>query len=172
MAMKLRPSHPAGQALGSLADRVGAVIVPADHGRETVVTGVTLRSQDVQPGDLFAALPGASSHGGRYAADAIRRGAVAVLTDRDGLVHLGADATVPVLVHADPRSVLGGLAAAVYGDPSRRLRVIGVTGTKGSGTTWTLRLPRLPRGSASVAVVAVDGSGRIGTARKLTFRVR
>ena len=35
-----------------------------------------------------------------------------------------------------------------------------VTGRKGSGTTWTLRLPRLPRGSASVAVVAVDGSGR------------
>ena len=47
-----------------------------------------------------------------------------------------------------------------------------VTGTKGIGTTWTLRLPRLPRGSASVAVIAVDGSGRIGTARKLTFRVR
>jgi trypsin len=47
-----------------------------------------------------------------------------------------------------------------------------VTGTKGSGTTWTLRLPRLPRGSASVAVIAIDGSGRIGTARKLTFRVR
>jgi hypothetical protein len=48
-----------------------------------------------------------------------------------------------------------------------------VTGRKGSGTTWTLRLPRLPRGTASVAVVAVDKSGRIGTsARKLTFRVR
>jgi UDP-N-acetylmuramoyl-L-alanyl-D-glutamate--2,6-diaminopimelate ligase len=138
MAMKLRPSHPAGQALGPLANRVGAVIVPDDHGRETVVTGVTLRSQDVQRGDLFAALPGASSHGGRYAADAIGRGAVAVLTDGDGLVHLGADATVPVLVHDDPRSVLGGLAAAVYGDPSRRLRVIGVTGTSGKTTATYL----------------------------------
>src|SRR6478609_8169830 len=136
--MKLRPSHPAGQALGPLADSVGAVISSAGRDRETVVTGVTLRSQDVQPGDLFAALPGATSHGGRYAAEAIRRGAVAVLTDADGLAHLGADATVPVLVRADPRSVLGGLAADVYGDPSRHLRVIGVTGTSGKTTTTYL----------------------------------
>jgi UDP-N-acetylmuramoyl-L-alanyl-D-glutamate--2,6-diaminopimelate ligase len=42
--MKLRPSHPAGQALGPLADRVSAVVEPADRGRDTVVTGVTLRS--------------------------------------------------------------------------------------------------------------------------------
>ncbi len=136
--MKLRPSHPTGQALRPLADRVGAVISPADDGRETVVTGVTLRSQDAQPGDLFAALPGAASHGGRYAADAIGRGAVAVLTDSDGLAHMGADATVPVLVRSDPRSVLGGLAATVYGDPSRHLRVIGVTGTSGKTTTTYL----------------------------------
>ncbi len=56
--MKLRPSHPAGQALGPLADRIGAVVEPADGARQTAVTGVTLRSQDAQPGDLFAALPG------------------------------------------------------------------------------------------------------------------
>ena len=136
--MKLRPSHPAGQALGPLADRVGAVISADSDGRDTVVTGVTLRSQDAQPGDLFAALPGASSHGGRFAGDAIRRGAVAVLTDPEGLHFIGADATVPVLVRPDPRSVLGGLAATVYGDPSRRLRMIGVTGTSGKTTTTYL----------------------------------
>ena len=136
--MKLRPSHPAGQALGALADKVGAVIAPPGEGRETVVTGVTLRSQDAQPGDLFAALPGASSHGGRYALDAVRRGAVAVLTDADGVVHMGPDVAVPVLVRADPRSVLGGLAATVYGNPSQHLRVIGVTGTSGKTTTTYL----------------------------------
>jgi UDP-N-acetylmuramoyl-L-alanyl-D-glutamate--2,6-diaminopimelate ligase len=137
--MKLRPSHPAGQALGPLADRVGAAVIsPAGEGRETVVTGVTLRSQEAQPGDLFAALPGAASHGGRHAVDAIARGAVAVLTDSDGLAHMGGDAAVPVLVCSDPRSVLGGLAASVYGDPSRHLRVIGVTGTSGKTTTTYL----------------------------------
>ena len=136
--MKLRPSHPAGQALGPLADQVGAAITPAGGARETVVTGVTLRSQDARPGDLFAALPGASSHGGRYAADASGRGAAAVLTDSEGLAHMGADATVPVLALPDPRSVLGGLSATVYGNPSRHLRVIGVTGTSGKTTTTYL----------------------------------
>jgi len=48
-----------------------------------------------------------------------------------------------------------------------------VSGTKGTGTTWTLRLPRLPRGSASISIVAVDRSGRIQTSpATLTFRVR
>ncbi len=136
--MKLRPSYPAGQAIGPLADRIGALIAPAGERRDTTVTGVTLRSQDVQPGDLFAALSGASSHGGRYAADAIERGATAVLTDSDGLAHMGGGATVPVLVRPDPRSVLGVLAADVYGNPSRHLRVIGVTGTSGKTTTTYL----------------------------------
>ena len=48
------------------------------------VTGVTLRASDVRPGDLFAALPGARAHGADFAAEAIARGAVAVLTDPDG----------------------------------------------------------------------------------------
>ncbi len=136
--MKLRPLHPAGQALGPLAERVGAIIRSPDEAREIAVTGVTLRSQDAQPGDLFAALPGASSHGGRHANDAVGRGAVAVLTDPDGVAHMGPDAAVPLLVHPDPRSVLGGLAAAVYGNPSQHLRVIGVTGTSGKTTTTYL----------------------------------
>ena len=67
-----------------------------------------------------------------------RRGAVAVLTDADGVAHLGTDVAVPVLVHPDPRSVLGGLAATVYGNPSQHLRVIGVTGTSGKTTTTYL----------------------------------
>jgi len=138
MAMKLRPSHPAGQALGSLAERIGAVFRPGSEGSHAFVTGVTLRSQDAEPGDLFAALPGASSHGGRYAEDAVRRGAVAVLTDADGVALMGPDLAVPVLVRPDPRSVLGGLAATVYGNPSQHVRVIGVTGTSGKTTTTYL----------------------------------
>src|SRR6201991_3781080 len=138
MAMKLRPSHPAGQALGRLADQVGAVFSPGSEGAHVRVTGVTLRGQDAAPGDLFAALPGAASHGGRYAGDAAARGAVAVLTDADGVAHVGPEASIPVLVHPAPRSVLGELAATVYGDPSRQLRVIGVTGTSGKTTTTYL----------------------------------
>ncbi|WP_101947196.1 UDP-N-acetylmuramoyl-L-alanyl-D-glutamate--2,6-diaminopimelate ligase [Mycobacterium sp. 3519A] len=136
--MNLRPTQPVGELLGRLAQQVRAV--PAGGGAvpDVRVTGVTLRGQNAQPGDLFAALPGASAHGGRYAADAVARGAVAVLTDPQGVDAMGADVDVPVLLHPEPRSVLGELAATVYGHPSDRLRVIGVTGTSGKTTTTYL----------------------------------
>ncbi|MGH3644834.1 MAG: Mur ligase domain-containing protein, partial [Mycobacterium sp.] len=133
MAMNLRPSRPAGEGVAALAERVRAVPVVASTGADWArvrVTGVTLRSQDVHQGDLFAALPGASSHGARFAADAVRLGAVAVLTDQAGAAAM-AGIDVPVLVHPAPRAVLGELAAGVYGRPSERVRVIGVTGTSG-----------------------------------------
>src|SRR5260370_38876093 len=111
--MNLRPKHPVGQGLGGLAEQVRAVAAGGATLPNVQVTGVTLRGQDAQPGDLFAALPGGSSHGGRYAADAVARGAVAVLTDTAGIAHMGDGVGVPVLIHPDPRSVLGELAATV-----------------------------------------------------------
>ncbi len=84
MAMNLRPNHPVGQVLGRLAEQLRAVPTGDVMVPNVQVTGVTLRGQNAQTGDLFAALPGASSHGGRYAADAVAHGAVAVLTDAAG----------------------------------------------------------------------------------------
>src|SRR5919204_254721 len=104
--MNLRPSHPVGQALRPLADQVGAVLAGTGVTVPDVrITGVTLRGQDAQPGDLFAALPGASSHGARFVGDAIAGGAVAVLTDAAGVTEMGPDVDVAVLVHPSPRSV-------------------------------------------------------------------
>lgn len=138
MAMSLRPSHPAGLPLEAVADLVSAVPEPGSVLADIQVTGVTLRGQNAQAGDLFAALPGARAHGAGYAADAVARGAVAVLTDPEGLSQIAGTVTVPVLVHPTPRAVLGAVAAAVYGNPSDRLRVIGVTGTSGKTTTTYL----------------------------------
>ncbi|WP_197506241.1 UDP-N-acetylmuramoyl-L-alanyl-D-glutamate--2,6-diaminopimelate ligase [Mycobacterium sp. ACS4054] len=136
----LRPSAGAGTRLPALAPQVGAVL--ADRGAavpDVAITGVTLRAQDVQPGDLFAALTGASTHGARYAGEAIERGAVAVLTDAAGVAEMGASAAaVPTLVHPAPRGVLGALAATVYGHPSERTTVVGITGTSGKTTTTYL----------------------------------
>lgn len=139
--MSLRPSHPAGLPLAAVADLLaGLSVEPASAltAPDIRVTGVTLRGQDAEAGDLFAALPGSSAHGARYAADAVERGAVAVLTDRDGVSEIGGGLGVPVLVHPAPRAVLGEVAAAVYGNPSERVRVIGVTGTSGKTTTTYL----------------------------------
>jgi UDP-N-acetylmuramoyl-L-alanyl-D-glutamate--2,6-diaminopimelate ligase len=140
MAMNLRPTHSVGLPLGALADLVAAAPVSAATVPEVQVTGVTLRGQNAQAGDLFAALPGARAHGARYAADAVDRGALAVLTDDGGVAEIAAHggAQVPILVHPDPRAVLGEVAAAVYGRPSDHLRVIGITGTSGKTTTTYL----------------------------------
>ena len=70
-----------------------------------MVTGVSLDSRAVRPGDLYAALPGYHVHGGRFAADAVRLGAVAVITDDAGAAAIeehGAP-NVPVLVSDSPR---------------------------------------------------------------------
>ena len=132
----LRPADPVGAALGSLADHVGAALPSEAGAGELRVTGVTLSSRDVVAGDLFAALPGSAAHGARFAADAVAAGAAAVLTDPEGVELL--DVGVPVLVHPDPRAVLGEVAAEIYGRPSERLRVIGITGTSGKTTTTYL----------------------------------
>lgn len=137
MGSALRPVHVAGVPLSELGARIGAVPAAGSSGARVTITGVTLRAQDCLPGDLFAALPGAATHGARYAADAIARGGGAVLTDAAGIAELAglADpAAVPVLVHPDPRAVLGELAADVYGRPSAHLPVIGITGTSGKTT--------------------------------------
>ncbi|AAS04219.1 UDP-N-acetylmuramoyl-L-alanyl-D-glutamate--2, 6-diaminopimelate ligase [Mycobacterium avium subsp. paratuberculosis] len=137
----LRPSAVPGVRLPALADQVGAVMAGPDRRAavpDVTVTGVTLRAQDVLPGDLFAALPGATTHGARHAAEAIERGAVAVLTDAAGVAQLTGGRTTPTLLHPRPRSVLGQLAAAVYAHPSERLTVIGITGTSGKTTTTYL----------------------------------
>jgi UDP-N-acetylmuramoyl-L-alanyl-D-glutamate--2,6-diaminopimelate ligase len=168
MAMNLRPDHPAGLPLAEVAPLISAVSAdPVPH--DVRLTGVTLRGQDAMPGDLFAALPGTRAHGARYAADAVARGAVAVLTDEEGLRGLAefADLGVPVLVHPAPRSVLGAAAAAVYGHPSRQLRVIGITGTSGKTTTTYLveaglRAAGRVAGLIGTVGVRIDGADEAG----------
>ncbi len=133
MSSALRPADTTGVPLADLAAAIGLdARVP-----DVLVRGVTLRAQDAQPGDLFAALAGSRAHGARYLPDAIGRGAVAVLTDEAGLAAAGA-VSVPVLVHPRPRDVLGTLAAEVYGRPSESMAVIGITGTSGKTTTTYL----------------------------------
>ncbi len=166
--MSLRPSHPVGLPLAAVADLVAGMSVESPAGlvvSDVRVTGVTLRGQNAEVGDLFAALPGSAAHGGQYAADAVARGAVAVLTDPAGLAEFGGTLGVPVLVHPTPRAVLGAVASAVYGNPSERLRVIGITGTSGKTTTTYLveaglRSAGRVAGLIGTVGVCIDGRGQ------------
>jgi UDP-N-acetylmuramoyl-L-alanyl-D-glutamate--2,6-diaminopimelate ligase len=124
-----RPSTPP-VPLSRLAALAPAPAPAADPG----ITGVTLDSRAVEPGDLYAALPGFRTHGAEFAAQAAAAGAAALLTDPSGEQRCAATG-LPVLVVDDPRGVLGALSDAVYDHPSRDLVVVGITGTNGKTTT-------------------------------------
>ncbi len=164
----LRPVAGVGLRLPVLAAAVGAVpaggVRPLGVVPDVPITGVTLRAQDSQPGDLFAALPGSSTHGACYLADALDRGVVAVFTDPEGLAQLAEDvSSVPVLVHPAPRNVLGDLAAMVYGRPSDRVTVIGITGTSGKTTTTYLVEAGLAAAGRTAGLIGTIGIRIDGT---------
>lgn len=96
--------------------------------------GVTARtlcadSRAVVPGDVFVAYPGARADGRRFIADAVARGAAAVLWERQGAEAPALD--VPNVAVDDLQALSGWLAHAVYGRPSEKLWMVGVTGTNG-----------------------------------------
>ncbi|WP_084542687.1 UDP-N-acetylmuramoyl-L-alanyl-D-glutamate--2,6-diaminopimelate ligase [Buchananella hordeovulneris] len=100
------------------------------------VTGVSVDSLDIAPGELFVALPGFKSHGAQYAAQAVAAGARAIVTDEAGAaLCAAAGVEAPVLLCADPRAVVGPLASAVYGHPAAEMLTGAVTGTNGKTTT-------------------------------------
>lgn len=138
-AQSLRPSRPVAHSLEELARLTGARVVPAPTGTTAPVTGVVLNSREVQPGDLYAALPGAKVHGARFAADAAASGAVAILTDPDGVRSVAeAGVGLPVLVSPEPRSWVGPVARAVYNSQpadGTGQELFAVTGTNGKTTT-------------------------------------
>ncbi|MQA60779.1 MAG: UDP-N-acetylmuramoyl-L-alanyl-D-glutamate--2,6-diaminopimelate ligase [Actinophytocola sp.] len=131
-----RPRKTTPVPLTTLVARADGRLIGDAAAAGTTVTGATLRAQDVRQGDLFAALPGARAHGADFAQEALAAGAAAVLTDPDGVERPSLlDADVPILVHPDPRGVLGEVAAWIYGEPSLHLAVLGITGTSGKTTT-------------------------------------
>lgn len=150
--------------LSALAEIVSTHSDPRGPVPGVGVTGVTLRSGDVRPGDLFVALAGSAAHGATFATDAVRAGAVAILTDEvgRGILHRQSGvAHVPVLVAPAPRAVLGAIAAAIYHHPSADLRVVGVTGTSGKTTTSFLLEGALAAAGYTVGVIGTVGA-RIG----------
>lgn len=94
------------------------------------VRGVALHSRDVRSGWVFVAVPGTATDGLQYAADAVRRGAVAVVCERPPAGRL----PVPVMTVDDTRLAAARLAAAFNGWPSRSLKIAGITGTNGKTT--------------------------------------
>ena len=151
----VRPRQPAGVPLAAVAALLG---LDAPAGADPRLTGVSLGSQRILPGDLYAALPGARAHGASYAADAVGAGALAVLTDAAGRQQLADGIDVAVLEVADPRAVLGEVSALVYGHPCEDLTMLAVTGTQGKTTTTRLLESGLAGAGIPAAVIGTVGT--------------
>lgn len=130
-----RPNNPP-QPASELAALIGGSVVRGDG--NTPIRGVSVDSTDIQVGEAFIALPGFTTHGANYAAAAVTNGAVAVITDPEGAAMLDQAQPSVVITCQDPRVHVGALAAKVYGAPSEKMPVFGVTGTNGKTTTATL----------------------------------
>ncbi|MBG6239692.1 UDP-N-acetylmuramoyl-L-alanyl-D-glutamate--2,6-diaminopimelate ligase [Mycetocola sp. CAN_C7] len=129
----MRPDHPQPTSLAAFADRF-RLALHEDH-PTALLTGITMDSRDVRPGDLYVGVPGDRFHGASFSADAVGRGAVAVLTDAAGLVDATASG-VPVLVTVEsPRLTVGSMAAWLYRTDRDAPPVFGMTGTNGKTST-------------------------------------
>ena len=168
--LSTRPHRPPLTRLSTIVGWLAAhdPTTHADGDPTTLVTGLTLSSKRVWPGDLYAALPGAFAHGIEYAREAVEAGAVAVLTDPVGAAQLPPG--IPVAVVQQPRRLLGGLAARIYGNPSQSMRMIGVTGTQGKTTTTRLAESGMQGAGIKAAAVGTVGTriGGVDVATSLT----
>jgi UDP-N-acetylmuramoyl-L-alanyl-D-glutamate--2,6-diaminopimelate ligase len=159
----LRPQHVPPRSLHAVAELVQQ---RAPAGRDVMVTGITHDSRQVQPGDLYAALPGTNVHGAAFTGQAAQAGAVAVLTDSAGRA---AASGLPVVAVDDPRAQLGRVAAYVYGEPARDLLMLGITGTNGKTTTAYLVEAGLKAAGHRVGLVGTIET-RVGDERFASVR--
>jgi UDP-N-acetylmuramoyl-L-alanyl-D-glutamate--2,6-diaminopimelate ligase len=119
--------------IGKLAACLPEAVLQGDT--EVDITGIAYDSRQVKPGDLFVCIQGFRFDGHLFIDDAVEKGAAAVAAEEGReLEHL----SVPVIYVPDSRQALGLLSACFYDYPSRKLRLIGVTGTNGKTTTTYL----------------------------------
>ena len=128
----LRPEHPSARSLAGLVEEFGLETSGSLDGVE--ITGVTLSTNDLHPGDLYVGIQGAHSHGASYAAQAREGGAVALLTDAAG-AELASDSGLPIVLVSSPREALGDISAWVYRTAEHPPLLFGTTGTNGKTST-------------------------------------
>lgn len=126
-----------------LHDLLTAAGLPCPAGAEYItITSIIDDSRQVQPGSLFVAYKGVEADGHKYIPDAIKRGAVAIIAERDWRLEIGDSSPnlqpLISILSLNGRRTFALLSAAWHGFPSRSMTMIGVTGTDGKTTTSNL----------------------------------
>lgn len=111
------------------------------------ITGLSYDSRKVSPGDLFFCIKGFASDGHAFAKAAFESGASALMVTEEQ------DLDVPQIVVKDGREAMALISAAFYGNPSRSLRIIGVTGTNGKTSTTYMLKSILEREGSKVGLI-------------------
>lgn len=150
----------------SLRALLAGVVEPT---HDIMVSGLTLDSRRVCPGDAFVALRGTQEHGMRYAAAAVRGGAVVVLAETP--VDMEPDVGVPVLYIDQLRAHLGVIAARFCEHPSATMNMVGVTGTNGKTSIVQMlahALHLLGHASASIGTLGAGFDGALQAGERTT----
>jgi UDP-N-acetylmuramoyl-L-alanyl-D-glutamate--2,6-diaminopimelate ligase len=127
--------------------------LPIDGGGSVSPRDISIDTRSLGEGDLFVAREGHDTDGHNFLAQAVEEGASALLIDRDKTQQLPSDTTIPVLKTDDTGSVLPELLHRFYGEPSRELTLVGVTGTNGKTTTTHLLKSILEAESFSTGLI-------------------
>ncbi|MFV3387381.1 UDP-N-acetylmuramoyl-L-alanyl-D-glutamate--2,6-diaminopimelate ligase [Pseudomonas sp. NY15364] len=135
-------------------------LLPAAEG-SVLIRELTLDSRKVRPGDLFLAVPGTQQDGRVHIADAIARGAAAVAFEAEGAAPMHADSAVLVPVKG-LAGQLSAIAGRFYGEPSRALHLVGVTGTNGKTSVSQLLAQALDLLGQPCGIVGTLGTGFYG----------
>ena len=123
------------------------------------ITGLALDNRQINPGDIFAALPGSAVHGARFAQSAIDAGAVAILTDEAGLAEISGIDPSKIVIARDVRASFARAAALFYGGQPKTM--VAVTGTNGKTSIssfcrqiWT----ELEKQAVNIGTTGVEGA--------------
>ena len=133
---------------------------------DIVVRGLTLDSRHVVADDAFVALAGAHAHGITFAPAASARGAAVILADTAGIAAPASDVRhpvgTPVLWIDGLREQVGAMASHFFGEPSRALHVVAVTGTNGKTSSVQLLAQALQHAGHRAATIGTLGAGLHG----------
>lgn len=129
------------------------------NSHDRTITGLALDSRKVNHGDLFFAYAGAKIDGKNYIADAIQRGAAAIVTEGETVGVQKNTGNITIVTLPNLRSRLGEIAAQFYGYPSSKLTVIGITGTNGKTSITHFLAKALSARQYACGVIGTLGNG-------------
>jgi UDP-N-acetylmuramoyl-L-alanyl-D-glutamate--2,6-diaminopimelate ligase len=125
------------------------------------ITGICPESSRVKPGDIFFAIEGLHTDGHKFISDAVKRGAEAVAVTEsavnEGRVNVDR-IDVPVIIFEDTRKAIASAYSAWYGEPQKKLKIIGVTGTNGKTSVSRLIYEILNSADKPCGLIGTTGS--------------